>query len=331
MKWLLTLLLIGSLYGQTRNSDFSYNYVDPCTQQAVNLNYKTETTQDGFWVTYYNQRKFFTWVEVADGTLQNWTEQVYSDFQSLFPCAVNIAEEAIASVVSLNLQGEFDEDGEDISTTEPSFIGGDIVSTKYEWAWVTSLNSTYMTENFDLTREQNYTANVTTNGRKFLGLYGQGFKLKARKQNLFWNVGGLWYRTFEGDDWLITGNYGKVLKKRFREIGLISSSIGKISGQDFFNVNTMYGFQTRVPIRNTDLVLQTFVSYTVFRYFEGLNQETKYLLLESPILIYPGFSLDIPFGQSFKLNVGLNIGYNTLVNDLGDRNVTYSLVIGTNF
>ena len=93
----------------------------------------------------------------------------------------------------------------------------------------------------------------------------------------------------------------------------------------------MYGFQTRVPIRDTDLVLQTFVSYTVFRYFEGLNQETKYLLLESPILIYPGFSLDIPFGQSFKLNVGFNIGYNTLVNDLGDRNVTYSLVIGTNF
>ena len=46
MKWLLTILLLGSLYGQ----GFGYNYIDPCNQQAVNLNYKTETTENGFWV-----------------------------------------------------------------------------------------------------------------------------------------------------------------------------------------------------------------------------------------------------------------------------------------
>ena len=82
MKWFLTILLFSSLYGQ----GFGYNYIDPCNQQAVNLNYKTETTENGFWVTYYNQRRFFTWLEVADGTLQNWTQQVYRDFERLFPC-----------------------------------------------------------------------------------------------------------------------------------------------------------------------------------------------------------------------------------------------------
>ena len=40
MKWLLTILLLGSLYGQ----GFGYNYIDPCNQQTVNLNYKTEIT-----------------------------------------------------------------------------------------------------------------------------------------------------------------------------------------------------------------------------------------------------------------------------------------------
>jgi len=111
MKWLLTILLLGSLYGQ----GFGYNYIDPCNQQAVNLNYKTETTENGFWVTYYNQRRFFTWLEVADGTLQNWTQQVYRDFEKLFPCAVNIAEEALASASTINLADELErEDEEDI-------------------------------------------------------------------------------------------------------------------------------------------------------------------------------------------------------------------------
>ena len=82
MKWLLTILLVCSLYGQNR--DFGYNYLDPCTHNAVNLNYQTETTENGFWVTYYNQRQFFTWEQVLAGELQAWTEQVYREFEKLF-------------------------------------------------------------------------------------------------------------------------------------------------------------------------------------------------------------------------------------------------------
>ena len=114
MKWLLTILLLSSLYGQ----GFGYNYVDPCNQQAVNLNYTTEATENGFWVTYYNQRRFFTWTQVADGTLQAWTQQVYRDFEKLFPCAVNVAEEALASAISTNLADQLEREDENSSGCE---------------------------------------------------------------------------------------------------------------------------------------------------------------------------------------------------------------------
>ena len=197
MKWLLTILLIGSLYGQ----GFGYNYIDPCNQQAVNLNYKTETTAAGFWVTYYNQRAFFTWEQVADGTLQAWTQQVYKDFEKLFPCAVNVAEEALASAISTNLADELErEDEEDIGASEPSFIGGDIVNTFYDYGSVATFNSVYTRENFDLTQEYNYTLNLTLDLKKVLGLYGNTTKEKEKRQNAFWNAGLLYYKTFEGED-----------------------------------------------------------------------------------------------------------------------------------
>jgi len=328
MKWLLTLLLVSSLYGQ----GFGYNYIDPCNQQAVNLNYTTETTQGGFWVTYYNQRAFFTWEQVADGTLQNWTQQVYSDFEKLFPCAVNIAEEALASANTLGLSAELEEsEDEDISASEPSFIGGDIVNTFYSYGSVTSLNSVYSEENFDLTKEFNYTMNITLDLKKVLGLYGRSGKSKEKKQSAFWNVGALYYRTFEGSDWLITGNYGKVIKQDVNQVGLISSSVGQISRQNFLNINGMYGYRYPIKMRNNTLNLQTFVSYTIFRYYEGLKTENKYLLLESPILIYPGFNVDFNFTETFKMNFGFYVGYNTLVNDIGKRNISYSIIFGTNF
>jgi len=328
MKWLLTLLLVSSLYGQ----GFGYNYIDPCNQQAVNLNYTTETTQGGFWVTYYNQRAFFTWEQVADGTLQNWTQQVYSDFEKLFPCAVNIAEEALASANTLGLSAELEEsEDEDISASEPSFIGGDIVNTFYSYGSVTSLNSVYSEENFDLTKEFNYTMNITLDLKKVLGLYGRSGKSKEKKQSAFWNAGVLYYRTFEGSDWLITGNYGKVIKQNVNQVGLISSSVGQISRQNFLNINGMYGYRYPIQMRNNTLNLQTFVSYTIFRYYEGLKTENKYLLLESPILIYPGFNVDFNFTETFKMNFGFYVGYNTLVNDIGKRNISYSIIFGTNF
>ena len=328
MKWFLTLLLIGSLYGQ----GFGYNYIDPCNQQAVNLNYSTETTTNGFWVTYYNQRAFFTWTQVADGTLQAWTQQVYSDFEKLFPCAVNIAEEALASANTINLADELErEDEEDIGASEPSFIGGDIVNTFYDYGSVATFNSVYTRENFDLTQEFNYTLNITLDLKKVLGLYGNTTKSKEKRQNAFWNAGALYYRTFEGSDWLITGNYGKVIRNDVRQVGLLSSSIGQISKENFLNLNMMYGYRLPIPIRDNTIFLQTFVSYTLFRYFEGLKTENKYLLLESPILIYPGASIDINFTETFKMNFGFYVGYNTLVNDIGERNISYSIVFGTNF
>ena len=328
MKWFLTILLLGSLYGQ----GFGYNYIDPCNQQVVNLNYKTETTENGFWVTYYNQRAFFTWTQVADGTLQAWTQQVYSDFEKLFPCAVNIAEEALASANTINLADELErEDEEDIGASEPSFIGGDIVNTFYDYGSVATFNSVYTRENFDLTQEYNYTLNLTLDLKKVLGLYGNTRKFKDKRQNAFWNAGALYYRTFEGSDWLITGNYGKVIRNDVRQVGLLSSSIGQISKENFLNLNMMYGYRLPIPIRDNTIFLQTFVSYTLFRYFEGLKTENKYLLLESPILIYPGASIDINFTETFKMNFGFYVGYNTLVNDIGERNISYSIVFGTNF
>jgi hypothetical protein len=167
--------------------------------------------------------------------------------------------------------------------------------------------------------------------KKVLGLYGNTRKFKDKRQNAFWNAGALYYRTFEGSDWLITGNYGKVIRNDIRQVGLLSSSIGQISKENFLNLNMMYGYRLPIPIRDNTIFLQTFVSYTLFRYFEGLKTENKYLLLESPILIYPGASIDINFTETFKMNFGFYVGYNTLVNDIGERNISYSIVFGTNF
>ena len=109
-------------------------------------------------------------------------------------------------------------------------------------------------------------------------------------------------------DWLITGNYGKVIRNDVRQVGLLSSSIGQISKESFLNLNMMYGYRLPIPIRDNTIFLQTFVSYKLFRYFEGLKTENKYLLLESPILIYPGASIDINFTETFKMNIGLSVG-----------------------
>ena len=43
------------------------------------------------------------------------------------------------------------------------------------------------------------------------------------------------------------------------------------------------------------------------------------------------FNIDINFTETFKMNLGFTVGINTLVNDLGRRNITYSLIFGTNF
>jgi len=329
MKVFLFILLISLAYPQS----FGYNYIDPCNQQVINLTYTTEPAQGGFWVTYYNKRRYFTFAQVIDGTLENWTQQVYREYEALFPCAVNVAEEVLASAISINLENELEsEDEEDIGVGEPSFVGGDIVNTFYDYGIVTSLNSVYTEENFDLTQEMNYTLNVTLDLKKILGLHGRSHKFKGKNQSVFWNAGLLYYQTFEGSDWLITGNYGKLIKGDLLQIGLISSSIGRITDESFFNINTMYGYRYPIELKNNNtLNLQAFMSYTLFRYYEGFKVDKKYLILESPILLYPGFNIDFKFTETFKINLGFNVGYNTLVNDLGERNINYSIVFGANF
>ena len=64
-------------------------------------------------------------------------------------------------------------------------------------------------------------------------MYGNTKKSKEKRQNTFWNAGALYYKTFEGSDWLITGNYGKIIRNDIRQVGLLSSSIGQISNENF--------------------------------------------------------------------------------------------------
>ena len=80
MKWLLTLLFFCStLYSQ----GFLYSYIDPCNQTIVRDNYSLETQDGGFYVTYYNKSKFFTFEQLLNGELEAWTEKVFQDFEDL--------------------------------------------------------------------------------------------------------------------------------------------------------------------------------------------------------------------------------------------------------
>ena len=100
---LLLVLLCSGLSAQ----GFLYSYIDPCNQTIVRDNYNLETTNNGFYVTYYNKSKFFTFEELANGTLEAWTEKVFQDFEDLFPCAVRVAEEILSSVLASNATEQF--------------------------------------------------------------------------------------------------------------------------------------------------------------------------------------------------------------------------------
>ena len=192
---------------------------------------------------------------------------------------------------TINLADELEREDEEDIDHEPSFIGGDIVNTFYDYGSVLTFNRLHTRENFDLTQEYNYTLNLTLDLKKVLGLYGNTRKFKEKRQNIFWNAGALYYRTFEGSDWLITGNYGKVIRNDIRQVGLLSSSIGQISKENFLNINGMYGYRLPIQLRNNNQInLQTFISYTLFRYYEGLKTETTFIIRKS-ILIYPGVIL----------------------------------------
>ena len=67
------------------------------------------------------------------------------------------------------------------------------------------------------------------------------------------------------------------------------------------------------------------------RYYGGLNQDSQYLLLRSPIMIFPTI-WDWKLGQpSFTFNLGVSFGYNTVVNDYGERGKLSVYYLGLTF
>ena len=90
------LFLLSSISAQS----FFYSYIDPCEQTTIRTSTILQNGIQGFQVTYYNRTKFFTLEQVISGELEQWTQDVYNDFENLFPCAVKVAEEILSSVIS---------------------------------------------------------------------------------------------------------------------------------------------------------------------------------------------------------------------------------------
>lgn len=310
---------------------FFYSYIDPCEQTVINSTYDVNASQQGFQVTYYNKTKFFTLEEVLNGDLEVWAQNVYKDFEDLFPCAVKVAEEILSSVIAENVSEQFSKE-EDIST-EPQQINYAIRSTtKDNQNWITSFNSVYTAESFDGARRHDGNFNFTNDWRKGSLTYGQGFNLKAKKQNVVLNGSGLTYKTFEGWDWLISTSYAKSLQKKNAEAFVFTATYGKVSSNNFGNITMVYG--QRFPFEvmgGNKITISNYMAYTLVRYYEGNNLGDRYLLLKSPLIFFPTISVDWKLGQAFTFNLGLSMGYNTVVNDYGKRNKSFSLMFGTYF
>jgi len=320
------LFLLSSISAQS----FFYSYVDPCEQTVVRSNYTLNNEQQGFQVTYYNRTKFFTLEEVLAGELEKWTQSVFQDFEDLFPCAVKVAEEILSSVIAENISEQFSK-SEDIST-DPQQVNYAIRSTQGEERWITSFNSVYTATSFDGSRRHDGNVNFTDDFRKGSVTYGQGFKFKAKKQNIVFNGSALTYQTFEGWDWLVSGSFAKSLQKKNSEAFVLTGSYGKVSGNNFGNITMVYGqrFPFRIIGGNT-VTISNYIAYTLWRYYEGNNPDDRYLLLRSPVIFMPTISFDWKLGQAFRFNLGVSMGYNTVVNDYGERDKTFSILFGTYF
>ena len=284
-KLIFFFLLWSSISAQS----FFYTYIDPCQQTVISSSYSISNSDTGFWVTYYNKKKFFTFEQVLNGELESWAQSVYKDFEDLFPCAVKVAEEILSSVIAENVSEQFskDEGGEDISST-PQQVNYAIRSTQGEERWITSFNSVYTATSFDGSKRHDGNFNFTDDGRKGSLTYGQGFKFKAKKQNIVVNGSGLTYRTFEGWDWLLSTSFAKSLIKKNTEAFVLSGTYGKVSGNNFGNITMVYGqrFPFKIIGGNT-ITFSNYIAYTLMRYYEGNNPEDRYLLLRSPIIFMP--------------------------------------------
>ena len=323
------ILLLSSVSAQS----FFYSYVDPCEQTVVRSNYSLNSEQQGFQVTYYNRTKFFTLEEVLDGQLELWTQSVFKDFEDLFPCAVKVAEEILSSVIAENISEQFSK-SEDIST-DPQQVNYAIRSTQGEERWITSFNSVYTATSFDGSRRHDGNVNFTDDFRKGSVTYGQGFKFNAKKQNVVLNGSALTYKTFEGWDWLVSGSYAKSLRKKQPEAFVLTASYGKVSGNNFGNLTMVYGQQFPFDFNQIKVTFSNYLAYTLVRYYDnnigGDSWEDRYLLLRSPIIFFPTVSFDWRLGQAFTFNLGVSMGYNTVVNDYGERDKSFSILFGTYF
>ena len=328
------LIFLFLLWSSVSAQSFFYSYIDPCEQTVIRSTIVIGGDgQQGFQVTYYNRTKFFTLAQVISGELEEWTQSVYRDFEDLFPCAVKVAEELLSSVLAENVSEQFSksEGGEDISAT-PQQVNYAIRSTQGEEKWITSFNSVYTATSFDGRKRHDGNFNFTNDFRKGSITYGQGFKFKAKKQNVVFNGSALTYKTFEGWDWLLSTSYAKSLQKKNAEAVVLSGTYGNVSGNNFGNLILVYGqrFPFKIMGGNT-ITFSNYIAYTLMRYYEGNNPEDRYLLLRSPIIFMPTISMDWKLGTAFSFNLGVSMGYNTVVNDYGERDKSFSILFGTYF
>ena len=328
------LIFLFLFWSSVSAQSFFYSYIDPCEQTVIRSTIVIGGDgQQGFQVTYYNRTKFFTLDQVISGELEEWTQSVYRDFEDLFPCAVKVAEELLSSVLAENVSEQFSksEGGEDISAT-PQQVNYAIRSTQGEEKWITSFNSVYTATSFDGRKRHDGNFNFTNDFRKGSITYGQGFKFKAKKQNVVFNGSALTYKTFEGWDWLLSTSYAKSLQKKNAEAVVLSGTYGNVSGNDFGNLILVYGqrFPFKIIGGNT-IIFSNYIAYTLMRYYQGNNPEDRYLLLRSPIIFMPTLSFDWKLGTAFSFNLGVSVGYNTVVNDYGERDKSFSILFGTYF
>ncbi len=327
--WQRALLFVGLLCSTLSAQGFLYSYIDPCNQTIIRDNYNIQNQDGGFYVTYYNKSKFFTFEQIADGTLEAWAENVYQDFEDLFPCAVRVAEEILASVLASNATEQFSK--QDVSNDVGAVNYGIKTSPTVDSSWVTSFNSVYTRESFDGKSRYDGNFSFTDDFSRLSASYGNGINFLAKKQNQVISASGVFFQTFEGSDWLVSSSYAKTLVKQNAEVIVLTGAYGSVSDQTFGNLSVLYGMKTPVILPFGKVTFTNYISYTLLRYYKGLNSGKQYLLLKSPIILMPTLSFDFQLSQAFKVNLGFSMGYNTVVNDYGERTKTYAIMFGTYF
>ena len=239
--WQRVLIVIGLFCSLLSAQGFFYNYVDPCNQTIIRNNYKVQQEGNGFYVSYYNKSRFFTLEEVLAGELESWAENVYNDFEDLFPCAVRVAEEILASALAQNATEQFSKG--DISN-QPTQVNYAIKSSpSVDSSWVTTFNSVYTRTSFDGKSRYDGNLSFTDDFTRFSGTYGQGINFIAKKQNQVISGTGVAFETFEGWDWLVSASYAKSLIKPQSEVIVLTTSYGSVSDNTFGNLIsiTWYG------------------------------------------------------------------------------------------